>query len=103
MAYRKYLPGGSLNPYWVNEQEQSRLKQDLLEDLNSFVNILKDPIFGCISIMKQPVEMCTIIHNGEQSYRGLEQELEAKFNFIKRHSDSKEDLQLAREIIGLSN
>ena len=32
-----------------------------------------------------------------------ENDYEAKFNFIKQHSDNPEDLKLAREIIGLKN
>ena len=48
------------------------------------------------------IEMCKLVPIERVSIT-LDEELEIKFNFIKRHSDNPEDLQLAREIAGLPN
>lgn len=93
----KYLPGGSLNPYWVlnqkqqiNAKEEAELEEGLMEALES---CSVDPDAAMI-------EMCKLVPF-ERVPITLDEELETKFNFIKRHSDNPEDLQLAREIAGL--
>lgn len=93
----KYLPGGALNPYWVLEQKQelSSREEDEIEDE------LLEAIKECsVTPDEALLEMCKVIPASRLPI-SLEDELETKFNFIKRHSDSPEDLQLAREIAGL--
>lgn len=96
----KYLKGGSLNPAWCDEQdaiaESESIKQainDLLECMETDVNFEID-LGGGISVSATP-------NYNSDEILFIEDDYEAKFNFIKRHSDNPEDLKLAREIIGL--
>lgn len=100
---RKYLKGGALNPAWCDEQDRESLTESIMDSLcDLFRNIdmdlnlkLAEGVNVTISnkCKEESKEMCTII-NTESDY-------EAKFNFIKNHSGTPEDLQLAKEIIGL--
>ena len=99
---RKYLPGGALNPAWCDEQDIAADTESimnslsyLLEEMDIDLNLqLAEGIGVSISNKnKEPKSMCSVLDT--------ESEYEAKFNFIKRHSATPEDLQLAREIIGL--
>lgn len=98
----KYLKGGALNPAWCDEQDAELMKESILNNIMDLFNMIDfdlsfEPIEGVnVNISNRnnkSREMCTIV-NTENDY-------EAKFNFIKRHSETPEDLQLAREIIGL--
>ena len=99
---RKYLPGGALNPAWCDEQDIAADTESimnslsyLLEEMDIDLNLQLAEGIG-VSIYnknKEPKSMCSVLDT--------ESEYEAKFNFIKRHSATPEDLQLAREIIGL--
>ena len=44
--------------------------------------------------IEEGIEMCNLVPYSDNDY-------EARFQFIKRHSDNPDDLKLAREIIGL--
>lgn len=108
---RKYLPGGALNPEWCDEQDAALLKENVLNNFYDLLEFMKGniydmniniPLGGGVDVSLyypnnntniQMKEMCTIID--------IEKEYEAKFNFIKRHSGTPEDLQLAKEIVGL--
>ncbi len=98
----KYLPGGALNPIWCNEQDAELLKESIFNIFENLIdgldiNLNLEPVEGVnisiSNINRKSNEMCAII-NTEDDY-------EAKFNFIKSHSETPEDLKLAREIIGL--
>lgn len=103
---KKYLPGGALNPAWCDEQDAAIMTEEIMDGLEDIFNALDSEIElelaeGInlnISNKQQNIEssneMCRTIHS-------LEKEYEAKFNFIKNHSETPEDLQLAKEIIGL--
>lgn len=95
----KYLKGGALNPAWCDEQDAKIETESIINSLyNLFdqldinLNIqLGDSIGIGISKDKNLKDMCI---NTEGDY-------EAKFKFIKNHSDTPENLKLAKEIIGL--
>lgn len=102
----KYLKGGALNPAWCDEQDAALITKNIMDGMESLFNIFRnmDMEFNLqlgegvdINISKykekETKEMCTII-NTENDY-------EAKFNFIKKHSATPEDLELAKEIVGL--
>ena len=98
----KYLKGGALNPAWCLEQDAKLLEESIFNGIMNLIDMVDinlnfEPIEGVgINISNtrsRSKEMCSIV-NTENDY-------EAKFNFIKNHSDTPEDLQLAREIIGL--
>ena len=100
----KYLKGGALNPAWCDEQDAALMKEEIMDSIcNLFDNIdinldlqLGDAVNVHISNNKElKNNMCTIIEP--------EKEYEAKFNFIKRHSDTPENKKLAMEIVGLNN
>lgn len=101
----KYLKGGALNPAWCDEQdaafeaerimESTKFLHDLIDDINIELNLqLGEGVGINISKNKNPKEeMCTIV-NAESDY-------EAKFNFLKNHSNTPDELELAMKIIGL--
>ena len=68
---------------------------NIFEDLDMDFNVqLGDGIDISISKSNEPSKnMCDVVNTAD--------DYEAKFNFIKNHSDTPEDLKLAREIIGL--
>ena len=67
--YKKYVNGGSINPFWITEQQQKRLKDN---DVSISINL------GI---------------NNDDDF------LEAAFQFLKRHKDSPDDLELAIKVI----
>lgn len=99
----KYLKGGALNPAWCDEQDAKAMTESIIDSLyDLFTNGVDIGISlqlgeGVdISLSRKPMNMntmCTIVDT--------ESEYEAKFNFIKNHSGTPEDLKLAKEIIGL--
>lgn len=99
----KYLKGGALNPVWCDEQDAEIFSESITDSIFNLLDIL-DINFDLqlmegvnINVSNKRKDegriMCDII-NTENYY-------EAKFNFIKNHSGTPEDLKLAREIIGL--
>lgn len=97
---RKYLKGGALNPAWCDEQDVALLKESIFDSICNLFNTMDIDLnlqLGegvAINISNKPLKnMCNIIDT--------ENDYEAKFNFVKNHSGVPEDLQLAREIIGL--
>lgn len=98
----KYLKGGALNPAWCDEQDRALLTEsiknnlcDLFNNMDIDLNLeLAEGVNVIISNKNddEPKDMCMI---------DTERDYEAKFNFIKNHSSTPEDLKLAREIIGL--
>ena len=102
----KYLPGGALNPIWCEEQDAKEMTESITESLMDIFE--NDDIDASVEInlgegvvvnaqkssSNKRGNLCTII---------AENDYEAKFNFIKQHSDDPDDLKLAREIIGLKN
>lgn len=97
--YDKYLKGGSLNPAWVDEQERQQIVDDIMDGLEELIEC-----FGAKINMNLAegidLSLTNITDSSMPSINSVN-ELEAKFNFIKNHSDNPEDLKLAREIIGL--
>lgn len=107
---RKYLPGGALNPIWCEEEDARVLAENSMDMMKAmyelYVMMANDPDINMnfdlelaeglnvnVSGKEKPKDMCSIIDT--------ESEYEAKFNFLKRHSSTPEDLKLAKEIIGL--
>lgn len=68
--YKKYVNGGSINPFWITEQEEKRLKDSSIS-----------------------VSINLGIGNEDDNF------LEAAFQFLKRHKDSPDDLELAIKVI----
>ena len=97
----KYLKGGALNPAWCDEQDAALLKESIFDTICNLFDTMEidldleltEGVNINISNKPQLKTMCTIV-DADNDY-------EAKFNFIKRHSDTPEDLELAKKIIGL--
>jgi hypothetical protein len=102
----KYLKGGALNPAWCDEQDTQLIVDEIMDGLANLFDELDIDLelqFGegiGVNISNRQTtntpsmnNMCTILD--------IEEEYEAKFNFLKRHSATPEDLQLAKDIIGL--
>ena len=100
----KYLKGGALNPAWCDEQDKAQEVENIMygleeifNNMNAELNLqLGEGVDVTVSNKTSNIplnNMCNIID--------LEKEYEAKFNFIKNHSGTPEDLKLAKEIIGL--
>lgn len=102
---KKYLPGGALNPAWCDEQDAALMTEEIMDGLGNIFNELdmdldiqlEEGVNLNISNKQQNIEPSNICRTVED----LEKEYEAKFKFIKNHSGTPEDLQLAKEIIGL--
>ena len=99
---RKYLKGGALNPAWCDEQDAQSLTESIMNAIDSLldntdfdINLqLGEGVDISISNKNNELKnMCNIV-NTENDY-------EVMFNFLKNHSETPEDLQLAKEIIGL--
>lgn len=101
---RKYLKGGALNPAWCDEQDAEMIAEEvsncITELLNSIMDVELDVeiaegvnVHIASSKNVEPICMCNIV-DAESDY-------EAKFNFVKNHSSTPEDLELALKIIGL--
>lgn len=98
---RKYLPGGGLNPIWCAERDAEMMEENIKNILDSYsdgdVEISLELADGINVILrnnnesKENKDMCTLADN----------DYEAKFNFLKRHSATPEDYELAKTIIGL--
>lgn len=97
----KYLPGGGLNPIWCMEQDieaETAAITECLDIISNYMDIdltlqLGEGVTTNISRKKELKDMCVTV-NTENDY-------EAKFNFLKKHSETPEDLALAIKIIGL--
>lgn len=95
---KKYLNGGALNPAWCDEQDEVILSNSIMSGIcnlfnNMDIELNVQLMEGVdLNISKKANNMCTIIDTNDY---------EAKFNFIKNHSTSLEELQLAKEIVGL--
>lgn len=97
---RKYLKGGALNPIWCDEQDREIATRSIMDGITDLLNVIdmdlnlqfREGIGLSISNKNKGKEMCII---------DTESDYEAKFNFLKNHSGTPEDLQLAKDIIGL--
>ena len=99
---RKYLKGGALNPVWCNEQDNRIMTESIMDGISNLLNVLDINLniqlgeyigLNISNKYKEQKELCTIIDT--------ESDYESKFNFIKNHNATPEDLQLAKDIIGL--
>lgn len=103
---KKYLPGGAINPAWAKEQQVDYIANNITDGLWELFNSigmelnleLSEGVNLKISNQNNTKDMCSVEDRGN-----MNDYLESKFNFIKNHSDTPEDLKLAREIIGLDN
>lgn len=97
MASNKYNPGGGLNYFWVEEEIERIRKEKMREEMEdcgeSIESIMEDFASNLLKSMAK-VPVCNNDGN-------INNELEAKFQFIKNHSDNPEDLELAKKIIGI--
>ena len=99
----KYLKTGAINPAWAEERDAEIMTNGIMEhidnlldsiDLNMDIELAKGVNINVSNKQnKQHTEMCSIVPPLD--------DYESKFEFIKRHSNSPEDLKLAREIVGL--
>lgn len=99
----KYLKTGAINPAWAEERDEEIMTNGIMEcidnlldsiDLNMDIELAKGVNINVSNKQnKQHTEMCSIVPPLD--------DYESKFEFIKRHSNSPEDLKLAREIVGL--
>lgn len=102
---RKYLPGGALNPIWCDEQDAEREKKyvsdlvDLFMTLSDGPNVNMDLEMGDegVHIKLSGNKVQKVVCQNIDSYNDYEE----KFEFLKTHSDTPEDLELAMKIIGL--
>lgn len=112
---QKYNQFGGLNPVWVAEEdrrlalEQDRELQEananLIESIrNGFHDVIEaaaEAIRECYNENPKEEKEIILETNKVNNSISIEDELEAKFQFIKRHSDSDEDLALAKKILGI--
>ena len=100
----KYLKTGAINPAWAEKEDARIMSEGIKESINELldaINLNMDiELAKGVNInisnsrqSNQQIEMCSIVTPLN--------DYESKFEFIKRHSSSPEDLKLAREIVGL--
>lgn len=113
---RKYVPGGGmgcgLNPIWCKEQDQKIQEQkirQIIQDVGSSCDFSVSFDVGntAVTISKNNLQnmgnngkMEQLMDENSEYYKTLKS-LEAKFQFIKNHSQNEEDLELARKIAEL--
>ena len=102
----KYLPNGALNPIWCMEDDARREAESIKESIADIFDcegiaagLELDLGGGVTAFMEQVYDE---EEDGDDDSDKFS-EYEAKFQFIKMHSNNPEDLKLAREIVGLDN
>lgn len=92
----KYSKTGGLNPIWVEKDIQRRNNKD-----DKYIDKIASSITQNINNINK--------NNSDYKYRKnpklkLDDELEVKLNFLKRHCDGTEtDYQMAKYVIACSN
>lgn len=95
-----YVKGGSLNPFWVDEQIDKAAKKEFKEYIGTVSEGLTNTLREVINEFSN--EISEYYDEEEEDEKvNIADELEAKFQFIKRHSDDPEDLALAKKILGI--
>lgn len=96
MAHNMYNPGGGLNYFWVEERieeyNREKRRKEMEEYGESISDIMED---FANNLIKSSIQIPICDNNS------ITDELEAKFQFIKNHSDDPEDLELAKKILGI--
>lgn len=101
-----YVKGGSLNPFWVDEDIDRAIREEFKQDEN-LQEALTDGLKIALQQSIREVLACKAREYEENQEEDDEDdedyldELEAKFQFIKRHSDNPNDLELAKKILGI--
>ena len=93
--YREYTPCGGISQLWLYEKEKEREEKEREECENSIANIVKNISYGVSAQLRNGTKI-DINNNNNNSIT-----LEDKFNFLKAHSDNPEDLELAKQILGI--
>lgn len=82
MAHNMYNPGGGLNVFWVDEDMERIRKEKIKEEMQFYKDLERE--------------------FRDSNSSDIDYELEAKFEFLKKHSDNPEDLELAKKILGIN-
>lgn len=94
---KKYLPGGALNPAWCHEQDVAQMTESIMDTLND--------LFASGVAMELNLELSegisVKIPNNQTQEVVRSNDYEEIFQFLSRHRDTPEDLELAMKIIGL--
>ena len=99
-----YVKGGSLNPFWVDEDIDRCAKEEFKENMQYLSNQFRDSIKKVIDEFRDEINELNDDEDEddeEEENDDIAAELEAKFQFIKRHSDNPDDLALAKKILGI--
>ena len=87
----KYLKGGSLNPYWVNELQEKQLDKILTGLFDSQSNLIT-------SYLK--FQIAQIEFEREQREIEFRNKLEIAYDFYKTHSNTHGNKELCKYVIG---
>ena len=90
----KYVKGGGLNPFWIDYEIERYSKENSDDYCDTITNTDNSSICDFVDMSSD----YSINYYDDISY---EDKLEADFQFLKRHSDSEEDLKLAKQILGI--
>jgi hypothetical protein len=96
--HEKYLKGGSLNPYWVNEilDQQVDVEFDILIDYLDRATELQN---ACLEAQIN-LQLAQIEFEREQREIEFRNKLEIAYDFFKTHSDTREKKELCKYVIG---
>ena len=105
----KYLKGGALNPVWCDEQDAEYMAEQISEEIISLLECtdmsidmdLGSGVEVHIPGKSEKIMDALLEDELEDEDVSVEEELEAKFLFLKKHSGNPEDLELAKLILGI--
>lgn len=101
----KYLKGGALNPSWCDEQDSEEESSYVMDSIALLYEMSKEMDLNMsVDFQLEEGVVAHLSKNNETkddacSPEDIEAKLEAKFNFIRNHNDTPEDLELAIKII----
>lgn len=93
----KYSKTGGLNPLWVEQDIQRRNQKQQDDYINRIAKNTADSVAKTLNNASMSSN-----NKYNNSKLKLEDELEIKFNFLKRHSDGTEtEYQMAKHVLGV--
>lgn len=102
--FNKYSKTGGLNPLWVERDMEIREEKEKKEYVDYITDITSKSVASIVNAANTNYnkENNKKRNNKNRNNLSLNDELEIKFQFLKRHSDGSEtDYQIAKHALGL--
>lgn len=92
----KYIPGGGLNPFWV-EWDSARIRREEAEEQAQKQTEYLMALLDSIQVVDKSRLEGGVDCNGDDVTNKLEQQLQ----FLMSHKDSEEEFNLAKQLLGI--